>query len=345
MYLYDASLLRLASLSLLTAFALTSCHDTPEFTDDTMGNFDALAEIVDTRYCYLAEKNIDWSEITARYRARLKPGASSLDLFLVCSEMLDELKDGHVNLSTPFSTSYYRAWWSDYPQNFSLRTLQQYYLDFDYMQTSGISYKVLDDHVGYIYYPSFSTTVGQLNLDYILAYLQKCDVLVIDVRDNGGGALTNVETFVSRLIDKEITAGYIIHKTGPGHNDFSEPFPFSYSPAPQGRLRWSPTKPVYLLVNRSSYSATNNFAAVMKSLPNVTVVGATTGGGGGLPFSQELPNGWVIRFSSCPILAPDGSHTEEGIPPTEGWEIDCTEEDLAAGHDAILDAVLNAEKR
>ena len=46
--------------------------------------------------------------------------------------MLDELKDGHVNLSSSFNTSYYRRWWSDYPQDFNFRTLQQYYLGFDY---------------------------------------------------------------------------------------------------------------------------------------------------------------------------------------------------------------------
>ena len=76
----------------------------------------------------------------------------------------------------------------------------------------------------------------------------------------------------------------------------------------------------------------------MKSLPNVTIVGDTTGGGCGLPFTSELPNGWRIRFSSCPITSPDGQLTEFGVEPDV--KVDMTDEDLARGHDTILDRAI-----
>lgn len=319
---------------------LTACHPADEYTDNPQGNFEALWHIIDTRYCFFAQKDIDWRLTGEKYRSRVRPGINDRELFDLCAAMLAELRDGHVNLSSDFDTSYYRRWWSDYPQDFDLRTLQQYYLGFDYGSTSGIIYKILRDDVGYIYFPSFSTTVGQLNLDYILAQFSHCRALVIDIRDNGGGLLTNIDTFVSRFISHDITGGYISHKTGPGHDDFSRPYPVTYRPAAKGRVRW--TRPVFLLINRSCYSAANDFASVMSQLPGVTLIGARTGGGGGLPFSSELPNGWSVRFSACPVTDADGRCIEFGVDPTPGYERHATAQQLAAGIDPILDTALEA---
>lgn len=75
----------------------------------------------------------------------------------------------------------------------------------------------------------------------------------------------------------------------------------------------------------------------MKSLPGVKIVGARTGGGGGLPFSSELPNGWSIRFSACPVSNEKDENIEHGVEPSEGCEVHASEEELAKGKDAILD--------
>lgn len=329
----------------MTGFIMTGCHDEPDYKNDVYGNFDALAGIISSRYCFLEEKGIDWEAVTCDYRERITEDITLLEFFNLCSDMLAELEDGHVNLTSEFSTSYYRNWWSDYPQDFNLRTLQEYYLDFDFYQTSGISYKILGENVGYMYYPSFSSGISELSLDYILAILYNTDALIIDIRNNGGGLLTNVEVLVSRFIDRETTGGFIRHKTGPGATDFSEPFRISYSPASEYRVKWTSEKPVYVLTNRSCFSAANDFVAVMKTLPNVKIVGARTGGGGGLPFTSELPCGWTVRFSASPIYAPDGSITEFGIDPSEGCEIHCSEKDLAEGHDSILDFALELASR
>lgn len=331
-----AGMLLAAGAGMLSA----GCDEGSRYGDTAYGNFDALWEILDTRYCFFEEKGIDWESIGREYRGRITPETNEVQLFGICAEMLDELKDGHVNLISSFNTSYYRSWWSDYPQDFNLRTLQEYYIGYDYWSTSGISYVSFDGIVGYMYYPSFSSGIGELNLDYVLAALSGCGGLIIDVRNNGGGLLTNVETLVSRFIDRPVCGGYIRHKTGPGHGEFSEPFAITYEPAPEGRIRWL-GKPVVILTNRSCFSAANDFVAVMKSLPNVTVIGARTGGGGGLPFSSELPNGWGVRFSASPVTDPSGELTENGIDPTPGFEVSAPADELAAGRDAILDCALN----
>ena len=77
-----------------------------------------------------------------------------------------------------------------------------------------------------------------------------------------------------------------------------------------------------LLINRHSYSATNDFVNAMRYFPNVTLVGDKTGGGSGLPFSSELPNGWGVRFSASPHLDADKQHIEFGIDPDEKVDIE-----------------------
>lgn len=329
----------LAILMLTTA----SCHERENYADDPYGNFDALWSTLDDRYCFFTEKGIDWRSTGERYRARIIPDITDRELFDICAEMVAGLKDGHCNLSAPFDVSYYRNWWSDYPQDFNMRTIEQYYLDFDYSTTGGMIYKILPQNIGYLYYPSFSVGIGEGNIDYVLSYLSVCDALILDIRDNGGGLLTNINKFVSRFIHEEFTGAYIRHKTGPGHDDFSEPYPVDYIPASGNRVVWN--KPVALLTNRSCYSAANAFAAVMKEIEGVSVVGAKTGGGGGLPFSSDLPNGWRIRFSASPVSDAEGRSIESGVEPSEGCEIHAPAEELAAGRDAILDFAISLLSR
>ena len=329
---------------LIPLFSLTlySCHDEPEYPNDLLGNFYALADIIDQHYCFFEDKDIDWNEVVLRYRESLPNEITVLDFFVVCAQMLDELQDGHVNLSSRFSTSYYRNWWSDYPQDFDLRTVEEYYLDFDWYTTSGMMYKQIRNEIAYIYYPSFSNTISETSLDYVLAILANSRGLIIDIRDNGGGALTNINTLVGRFIEQPFVGGYLMHKTGPGHNDFSEPYPMKYYPADDWRVKW--TGDIVILTNRSCFSAANNFVSVMKDLPNVRIVGAKTGGGGGMPFTSEMPIGWSVRFSACPILDAKGNVIENGIDPSPGCEVHAPDEELAQGKDAILDFAIDLLK-
>lgn len=320
---------------LLILCLLTSCHDIDDYDNTAVGNFDQLWKVLDEHYCFFEEKGLDWDSVYNVYRPRVNNAMSTRQLFDVCADMLDELKDGHTNLSSSFRTSYYRKWWSDYPQNYNARLVEQYYFNFNYISTAGMEYGVLPENIGYVRYASFSSPIGEGNLDAVLTYLASTDGLIIDVRDNGGGSMTNVELLVARFITAPTLAGYICHKTGPGHNDFSEPRAYWYNPAAIGRKRWA--KPVVVLVNRSTFSAANNFVAVMKSLPNCTIVGDKTGGGSGMPFSSELSNGWGVRFSACPVLDPAGNPTEAGVEPTMGCHVDLDPQEALQGSDTMLD--------
>ena len=318
------------------AIPFASCHHVDDWGDSAYDNFNALWTIFDTHYCFFEEKGVDWDSVYREYHPRVKECGTWIDFFDLCSEMIDELRDGHVNLVSQFNTSYYKKWWSDYPQNFDGRLVEQYYLHFNQYERGGLAYAVLEDSVGYLRYGSFASTPAESTLDYALYLLEPCHGLIIDIRSNGGGSLDNVGTIVSRFIDNRILAGYITHKTGPGHRDFSEPYAYYYDPAPPYRIHW--TKPVVVLTNRSTFSAANNFVSIMRLLPQVTIIGDRTGGGSGIPFNSEIPCGWATRFSASPIYDAEMRLTEDGLEPD--IHVDLDPQAALNGHDTMLDAAI-----
>lgn len=325
-------------IALATLATLTACHPYEEFDNDPFGNFDALWTELDEHYCFFAYKDVDWDEVGETYRAQVLESMSATELFDVCAQMLEELQDGHVNLISSWDVS--RYWiWEQYPQNYDERIINEYYLNFDYRTTSGIKYSILSNNFGYMCYASFSDKIGEGNLDNVLAYLASTDGLIIDVRDNGGGYLSNVETLVARFITEKLYAGAISHKTGPGHDDFSDPYDYYFDPASSSRIKY--LKPVVILTNRSSFSATNNFVSIMKYVPNVKIVGDTTGGGSGLPFTSEIPIGWTVRFSACSIVDAEGNVTEFGVDPSDGCKVDMDEDLAATGIDTIMETAFD----
>lgn len=321
-------------LALFSLLAFASCVDEEEFDDSPSGNFEALWKIIDERYCFFDYKNkeygLDWDAVYDKYRVRVNDRMTSDQLFEVMADMLAELRDGHVNLSRAADFARYWSWQEDYPANFSDSLLRRY-LGTDYKIAAGLQYRVLDDNIGYVRYESFSDAIGEGNIDEVINRLMLCRGLIIDIRGNGGGTLTNAERLAARFTNEPVLVGYIQHKTGPGHNDFSSMEEQWIEPS--ARLRWQ--KPVCVLTNRSVYSAANEFVKYMKHFPLVSIVGDRTGGGAGLPFSNSLPNGWAVRFSACPMYDASGQPTEFGIAPD--YSVALTDADFARGRDTIIE--------
>ena len=321
-------------MGLMALIGLMGCVNEEEFDNSPQGNLDALWKIIDERYCFLdykqQEYGLDWQQVHQKYRQQVTGNINNEQLFEVLGNMLSELRDGHVNLSAAHDFARYWQWFENYPANFS-DSLERRYLGTDYRIASGLRYKVLDDNIGYIRYESFSDGIGSGNLTEVLNYLLLCRGLIIDIRNNGGGDLTNAEKFAARFTNEKTLVGYIQHKTGPGHHDFSEKEPRYIEPA--AALRWQ--KPVCVLTNRHVFSAANEFTLYMKAMPNVKIVGDRTGGGAGMPFSSSLPNGWVVRFSAVPMYDALHQSTEFGIVPD--YPVELQFEDVLRGEDTIIE--------
>lgn len=325
---------RFLTYLILPIALLTSCIGEEDFENSAGGNFEALWQLIDERYCFFAqaekEFGLDWNTVYDKYKPIADTCRNEQELFDLMGDMLRELRDGHVNLTSIYGTSYYWDWHLQYPINFS-DSLQRGYLGTDFKLTNGIKYNILPDSIGYVYVESFSGSFGTNNLTLMLNTLKECKAIILDIRGNGGGKITSAEKLASIFIKEKIHYGYMQHKTGKGHNDFSTPEPLYLEPS-EGSL-W--LRPVVVLTNRSVYSAANHFVLIMRELPHVAIVGDNTGGGSGMPLNSTLPNGWQVRLSACPTLDVNHRHTEFGIEPD--FKVNITSEDWNRGRDTIIE--------
>lgn len=336
--------LRLLLCLLTSLLILPACSSEEDYTTSATENFDALWRIMDRQYAFFdlkLDKGKSWQDIYNEYRPHIAPRMSSDELFKVMTGMLSELKDGHVNLIAPFDYGRYWAWRTDYPRNFSFDLMEEY-LGKEYRIAGGLYYTQLlhhghtPDSIGYIRYGSFSSPLGEGNINAALKRLSRCRALIIDIRDNGGGNVTTSDRLTRHFMDQPRLVGRTRHKTGPGHNDFSPLVDIHLETLTVG-VKW--LRPVVLLTNRGVYSAANDFVLKMKGLPLVTVMGDRTGGGGGLPMTSELPNGWAVRFSSTQTYDAEGNNIELGIDPD--YLVAMNQADLRRGYDTIIERAVS----
>lgn len=331
-------------LLLLAALCACTSRNEVDSSWEAEANIEALWQTIDTKYCFLTEKGIDWDAIHEEYitRAWLFNTQThrdyQVDLFDLCASMLDSLKDGHVNLCSWFDVSAYSGWYDSAPTNFNSSLVFSKYVP-SYRVAGGLYYgrlsnELTTDTIGYIYYSSFSNSCA--NIGGVLSKLSDCKAVIIDVRSNGGGDLTNAYTLAAPFFENETLVGYWQHKNGPGHDDFSDLEELKVTP--NQYVHW--LRPVYILTNRRCYSATNTFVNFMSYAEHATIIGDTTGGGGGMPLSYELPCGWTVRFSSVKMFNAQKESIEQGIKPD--IRVDITN---PSQRDDMIDKVILFTKR
>ena len=226
-------------------WVLSSCSTVDEFTSDPYKNYDQLWETLDKNYCYFDLKlprGVTWRDLYHKHRVHLRPNMSSDSLFLIMTQLLSELKDGHVNLATPFDYGRYWRWKSDFPRGYDTELIEDYLGD-DYRIAGAMLYTRLQknghlaDSIGYIRLSSFASGLSDGNINAALSRLVDCRALILDIRGNGGGQVTTSDLLARHFINKGRLIGYMSHKTGPGHNDFSPKHPLHLKPLERG-LKW-----------------------------------------------------------------------------------------------------------
>jgi hypothetical protein len=322
---------------LLVLTVSTSCEEIfikKDLEDNPVENFDFLWSELDKKYSFFDFKNIDWDSVYQVYRPKVDNSMTREELFNVMADMLNTLRDGHVNLRSEFNISKYEGWFLNYPANFDRELVLHNYLGTDYKITGPFLHREIDG-VGYVRYGSFQSPVTDEQLDYVLKSYQNAKGIILDIRANEGGNPNNGFKILERLIpDKRLVYRHAF-KSGPQHNEF-EPLHDVYLEPTTDLVKFN--KKVVVLTNRQVYSAANYFSAICK-VYGITLVGDQTGGGGGVPAGSELPNGFHVNYSSSICLLPGGYNIEAGIPPDV--HVDMTLSAEAMGKDGIIETALD----
>lgn len=339
----------LLNLVVVLGMGLASCSnlfvgDQPE--SDARTVFERLFTEIEEKYSFLDYKGINTDSLYGRYSSQIQPNMDDIALFRVLENMMNELRDGHANLSAPFTFSNYYPLWLNSPENFEGRLLLERYLRRNptrHFITGPFQHTILDTagvRVGLMTYRSFSSGFSERDLDFILERFQGLNGVIIDMRSNGGGAIDNVYRLAGRFADSERVSHYHRMKSGRARNDFSADQTVFVRPSGSKRF----TGRVVMLTNRGSYSATSLFALQMRALPHARLIGDTTGGGLGVPNGGSLPNGWTYRFSVGQALSPETDaggeryNWEDGIPPHIRVDLDPV---LAAqGYDSMVERAI-----
>ena len=158
-----------------------------------------------------------------------------------------------------------------------------------------VDYQVLDT-VGYVRIRQFDGSTPS-ELDYALRFLTSSGVrsLVFDLRDNGGGVLEDAIGCID-LLAPEGTVAYAEDKNGNrtviGSSDGESEVDL----------------PMVCLVNGSTASAAELFAASLRNMCGARLVGTTTMGKGTIQNSpQRLSDGSAVSITVAKLICGDGS--------------------------------------
>lgn len=174
-----------------------------------------------------------------------------------------------------------------------------------------VEYKMLDNNIGYIQISSFAEVTaeqfveGIINLD-----TSGMEGLIIDLRDNGGGLLD----IAVAMLDYMLPEGKIVYTEDKDGNVTSE-----YTSTDEYQFN----KPLVVLVNGYSASASEIFAGAIKDYGIGTIIGETTYGKGIVQRMFPLDDGSAIKLTIAKYFTPKGNDIHKiGIEPNVEVELD-----------------------
>lgn len=175
-----------------------------------------------------------------------------------------------------------------------------------------VEYEKLKNDIGYIAVSAFDEVTAEQFCDAV-DDLEKQGIkgLVIDLRDNGGGVLDVAVAMLDRLLPEGIVT-YTKDKNGEG-KEYTSTDDESFD------------KPLTVLINGSSASASELFAGAIQDYGIGTLVGKTSYGKGIVQSVIPLSDGSAIKLTSSKYYTPNGRNIHgTGIEPDV--EIDLEEE-------------------
>lgn len=174
-----------------------------------------------------------------------------------------------------------------------------------------VEYKMLDNNIGYIQVSSFYEVTGDQYIEAVEDLEnQGMQGLIVDLRNNGGGLLE----IAVNMLDYMLPAGKIVYTEDKDGNITSE-----YNSTDDEQF----TKPLAILVNGYSASASEIFAGAIKDYGIGTLVGTNTFGKGIVQRMFPLDDGSAIKLTIAKYFTPNGNDIHEvGIKPDVEVELD-----------------------
>lgn len=166
--------------------------------------------------------------------------------------------------------------------------------------------KEFDENIGYISIENFASNTSQQFIDALSKLEDKgIKSLIIDLRDNPGGRLGQVNDILDLFFDKK-TILYQIETKGKKERVYAK----------KADKR---NYPIAILVNYGSASASEIMAvSFQENYDNVIVVGGVTYGKGTIQKAVELSSGSSLKYTTQKWLTPSGKWiNEKGVIPDE----------------------------
>ncbi len=314
------------------AASSTSAHAGSAPTVSYVAQFDSLWARFDAVYPSFAYKHVDWRAQRTKFRPRAERARSQNELVAVLLAMLAPLRDLHIWLVDPRG-QVVPSYKPGTIANFDSRRWAQAMHDANYVARAP---QVGDGVVGgyaYLNIGTWKQPVSEELLEDMLQRAREAQGLIIDVRTNAGGSDAVALAFAGRFTRRPIVGSYVRINT-----DVAEvEMPLARTVAPRGG--WQFTRPVVVISGRGGFSATETFVAAMRTLPQVTVIGDTTGGASGNPATFALGNGWQFTVPRWFEYGPDKQPIEwRGVAPhiAIAW----TPSQYDSARDPLIDAAV-----
>ncbi|MBK6485065.1 MAG: S41 family peptidase [Chitinophagaceae bacterium] len=321
----------------MTLFSCQKMLLEPEVENNPVANFEELWKGYDEWYGLFDVKEIDWQEIYAIYKPQVNANTTEAELKDIFHSMIDPLNDNHVFIITTANEPRIESGIFDtlkVQTDFSLDVVRTNYIPELIHYGASIDYGTLPGNIGYVHLGDFTPSqkfYGEA-MDKILDELKNTEGMVLDIRDNPGGNDATAQAVAGRFASQQQIYMTVSKKSGPAHDDFTEPFSWYVTPAGESQY----TKPVVLLTSRWTQSAGETFALAMQQLSNVKQLGDYTSGAFSDNIARELPNGWYY-FVSIGDYRDASGNSLEGIGVEPDMKIVNTKEETLSGVDKALE--------
>lgn len=322
------------SIILCAILFFTSCSKvfiTPNKKATPTICFNEMWQTINDKYTFFDYKKVNWDSIKTVYQPQINDAMNDQQLFDVLAKVIGSVRDGHTSIYAPIDTFrylFYTGYKPNYDSNF---VLNKYLTSNNFKTSETIKHCIINSNIGYMHYPSFSNELTQKSLDELFTSFANTKGLIIDIRNNTGGDNQNILRLLEHFVTAQTKLGTEITKKDAGKNSFATPYDITI--APKG-VAYS--KPIIVLTNRWVFSSANIFAGFISQLPNVKLIGDITGGGTGVPTSNDLPNGWRYRYSSTIVRLANGADFEDGLLLTIKLDTDSATQ-VATGKDALIE--------